>query len=165
MQHYRMHRLASAAALAALLSTRAAAQDTPRTPASERHPYVTPAFGLHYGSPLRASAAVGVFVDHSKADEDGMVFLLEPGLAGVEASAGYYRTIGRFGTGYSAHAAVLRTGGDPWNASPRTTYVGAELQLAFVLGVGARVGYFFRASRSVPTPHDRITAVTFTLGA
>lgn len=163
MQHYPMSRFALATALVALLCTHAGAQDP--TAAPHRGPVVSPAFGFHYGSPLRASVALGVFIDRSRADEDGMLFLVEPGRGGAEAAAGYYRTIGRFGSGYSLRAATLRTFGDPWNASPHTTYVGGEAQLALVLGVGARVGYFVRASRSESSPRDRVTAITFSLGA
>jgi hypothetical protein len=72
-------------------------------------PRVTPAFGLHYGSPMRISGALGVIIDLDKRSLDGILLVVEPGQHGIEYSAGYLRMIGRFGSGVSARASVLHT--------------------------------------------------------
>ena len=126
---------------------------------------VSPAFGVHYGTPLRFSLAAGVLIDKGRRHSDGVVALVEVGQHGNELSAGYFRTLGHLGAGYSLRGAVLRTGDAPWNASPSTTYVGAELQYMAIFGVGARVGYFRRASRSVGDFHDNLASVGLSIGA
>lgn len=126
---------------------------------------VSPAFGVHYGTPLRFSLSAGVLIDKGRRHNDGVVALVEAGQHGNEISAGYFRTLGRLGTGYSLRGAVIRTGDEPWNASPRTTYVGAELQYMAIFGVGARVGYFRRASRSMGDFHDNLASLGLSLGA
>jgi hypothetical protein len=157
-----MRRLAIPALLLALLPLCADAQ---RTRAADTAPHVSPAFGLHYGSALRLSAALGFIVDRSRTTDDGLIVLLEPGQGGTEVAAGYYKSLGRFGSAYSLRAAVIRTREEPWNATPRSTYVGAEGQFLFVLGVGVRAGVFRRASRSVGDQHDNLATLSLTLGA
>jgi len=118
------------------------------TKATEPTPHISPAVGVHYGSPMRISAAGGLLFDMSQHRNDGVVIALEAGQQGGEVSAGYFRMLGRFGSGYSLRAAGLRTVGEPWNATPHTTYVGAEASWMIAFGVGARVGYLRRASRA-----------------
>src|SRR5205085_6804063 len=103
-------------------TTRATAQGTPDPEPTGTH--VSPALGVHYGSPLRLSAAAGVLVDMAGHRNDGVVAMGELGQQGYEVSAGYFRMLGRFGSGYSLRLAAVRTNDDPWNASPNTTYVG-----------------------------------------
>jgi hypothetical protein len=166
VQHYPMHRFALSLVVLALPSLNAAAQEpkaTPPTPA-EQTPHISPALGIHYGTPLRFSLAVGLLVDVSASRNDGVVLMAEPGREGNEVSAGYFRMLGRFGSGYSLRGAVLRTGGEPWNASPHTTYVGVEAHWMIVFGIGGRVGYLRRASRSVADPHDNLASVGISIG-
>ena len=126
-------------------------------------PAVSPAFGLHFGSPLRYSAAIGVIVDLDQRSKDGVLLVVEPGFHGAEAAVGYLRMIGRYGTGFSIRAAVLHTGADPWNANPHNTYVGAELQGMLIFAVGARGGLYRRAGGD-PGSHDGIATVGLSLG-
>jgi hypothetical protein len=126
-------------------------------------PRVTPAFGLHYGSPMRISGALGVIIDLDKRSLDGILLVVEPGQHGIEYSAGYLRMIGRFGSGVSARASVLHTFSDPWDAAPQTTYVGAELHWMVVLGVGGRAGIFRRAGSS-RGDHDSLGTLGFSIG-
>ena len=131
---------------------------------TDRPMQISPAFGVHFGTPMRSSLALGILVDRSERTNDGMVFMLEPGQHGNEISAGYFRMLGRLGTGYSVRAAVLRTGDEPWNASPKTTYVGVEAHWMLIFGVGGRLGYLRRASRSVNDPHDNLASVGVSIG-
>jgi hypothetical protein len=156
-----MRRLIHSTVLLALLPLLAAAQQAP--PQHELSPKITPAFGLHYGNPARISAALGIIVDVDRRSRDGIIVLVEPGQKAAEASVGYLRMIGRYGTGFSVRGAVLRTGEDPWDANANSTYVGAELHWMVILGVGGRAGLFRRVAGPVGS-HDGIATLGIALG-
>lgn len=126
-------------------------------------PRMTPAFGLHYGSPMRISGALGVIIDLNRKSLDGILLAAEPGQKGIEYSAGYLRMIGRFGSGLSLRASVLHTFEDPWEANPQTNYVGGEIHWMAVLGVGGRAGLFRRFS-GTPGSHDTLGTLGFSIG-
>ena len=94
--------------LLVLLIPLAAAAQGEDTTASRRElsPRITPAFGLHYGSPLRFSGALGVIIDLDKKSLDGILLVAEPGQKGIEFSTGYLKMIGRFGSGVSIRASA-----------------------------------------------------------
>ncbi|MEO8337330.1 MAG: hypothetical protein ABI664_20295 [bacterium] len=146
-----------------LLAPTAARAQEARTP--EPTPHISPAVGVHYGSPLRASFAGGLLVDMSQHRNDGVIVALEVGQQGNEVSAGYFRMLGRFGSGFSLRLATLRTAGEPWNASPNTTYAGVEASWMIAFGVGARVGYLRRASKtSGLDPHENLASLSVGIG-
>ena len=147
--------------VAAVLPLCARAQDARNT---EPNPHVSPALGVHYGSPMRISLAGGVLVDMSEHRNDGVVLAAEAGQQGNEVSLGYFRLLGRFGSGYSLRAAALRTAGEPWNASPNTTYAGVEGHWMVAFGVGARVGYLRRTSKRVDDSHDNLASIGVLIG-
>ena len=151
--------------LLALLAPLAAAAQGADTTASRREvsPRISPAFGLHYGSPLRLSGALGVIIDLDKKSLDGILLVAEPGQKGIEFSTGYLKMIGRFGSGISVRASALHTYDDPWEANPRTTYLGGEVHWMVVLGVGGRAGLFKRAS-GTPGKHDTLATLGFSIG-
>jgi hypothetical protein len=126
---------------------------------------LVPAFGVHYGTPMRFSVSAGGALDVSDRRNEGVLVLVEQGQHGNELSAGYYRMIGRFGSGFSLRAAALRTSGEPWNADPHTTYVGAEAHLMVILGVGGRAGFMRRASKVVNGSHDSIVTLGISIGS
>lgn len=126
---------------------------------------LVPAFGVHYGTPMRFSVSAGGALDLSDRRNEGVLALVEQGQHGNEVSAGYYRMIGRFGSGFSLRAAALRTSGEPWSADPHTTYVGAEAHLMVILGVGGRAGFMRRASKVVNGSHDSIVTLGISLGS
>ena len=161
MQHCAMRRFAGSLLLVVFGTLRAAAQDSSAAAA----PRVSPAFGVHYGSPLRFSVAVGGLFDVSERRNDGVVVMLEQGQQGSEVSAGYFRLLGHFGSGYSLRAALVRTGDEPWNSSEHTTYVGVEAHWMIVFGVGGRLGFLRRASRSSVDPHDNLATVGISIGS
>lgn len=159
-----MRRYAFFALLAVLLPLSAAAQKSDdSTGTRELSPRVTPAFGLHYGSPMRISGAVGVIVDLDPHTLDGILLVAEPGQKGIEFSAGYLKMIGRFGSGLSLRASLLHTYDNPWDANPQTNYVGGEVHWMVVLGVGGRAGLFRRVS-GVPGSHDTLGTIGFSIG-
>lgn len=146
--------------LTVLVSSRAGAQ-TGASGAS----LITPAYGLHYGAPMRFSIALGATLDADRRRAQGAIAMIEQGQHGNELSAGYFRMIGRYGTGFSVRGAVLRTSGEPWEANPHTTYVGGEVHLQLFLGVGGRAGLMRRASRESTGSHDSIVTLGLSIGA
>jgi hypothetical protein len=135
-----MHRLALSALLVALLPLCAVAQGTADTTQFVR---ISPAIGVHYGMPLKASLAAG-------------------GL--FEVSAGYFRTQ-RFGQGYSLRLAGIRTGEKPWGTSVQTTYLGAEAHWMFLIGFGGRAGWFRRISANdASDPRDNLGTLGLSIG-
>lgn len=156
-----MRRLFISALLLVLLPPRASAQQA--EPPHELSPKITPAFGLHYGNPARISGAFGVIIDVDRRSHDGILLLLEPGQKAAEASVGYLRMIGRYGSGFSVRAAVLRTGEEPWDANAKSTYLGGELHWMLILGVGGRAGLFRRVA-GAPGSHDGIATLGVSLG-
>lgn len=160
MQHSRMRRAPWFLLALVLLPAGARAQ---RGDASS--PRLVPAFGVHHGTPMRFSVAAGGALDLADHGSEGVLALVEQGQHGNEISAGYYRMLGRFGSGFSLRAAVLRTSGEPWNANPHTTYVGAEAHLMVILGVGGRAGFMRRASSVSNGSHDSIVTLGISIGS
>jgi hypothetical protein len=136
-----MYRLAIPVLLVVLLPLCAGAQ----TPDDSGYVKISPAVGVHYGTPLKWSVAAGGLFDFRGPHNDGVIAMAEMGQGGAEASVGYFRMI-RFGQGFDVRLAGIRTAPDPRNAAPETTYLGPEAHLMFLLGVGGRVGWFHRAS-------------------
>ena len=112
------------------------------------HLHVAPALGLRFGTPQKASAAVGLLIgvdwqrDHRDHSRNGTIFV-EPGLSAGRASVAYVdHGYGSFGSGYGIAATMLRTWEDPWGARENATYVGGEVILWPIVFVGPRVGLF-----------------------
>ena len=134
------------------------------TPGTEPGPHISPAIGLHYGSPLRISGALGLLIDLKGTKNDGIIAMAELGQQGGQLSAGYFRMFGWFGSGYSLRGTVVRTGGEPWNATAHTTYVGGELHGMLIFGVGGRVGFLRRTSNSSTDPNNTLVPVGISIG-
>ena len=126
-------------------------------------PLVSPSIGLHYGGPLRTSLALGLLVDVSEQRNASVVVAGEVGQQGNELSIGLQKMRGQFGSGYSVRAVALRTREEPWNASPYTTYVGAEAHLMIAFGVGGRLGYLRRITTKVDE-HDNVMSFGVLIG-
>lgn len=156
-----MIRFVRALLFAALLPLPVLAQEPQQ---AEQKVNVSIGLGLHYGSPMRGSAAVGVLVDMNGNRNDGIIVMAEPGLQGNELSAGYFKMLGRFGSGYSLRAAYVRTKSDPWNSSPHTDYIGVEGHWMIAFGVGGRIGYL-RRLRGEGTDHQNLASIGLSIGA
>lgn len=156
-----MRRLTISALLMAVLPLCAAAQGT--SDRGQLSPRIYPAFGVHYGTPLRLSAVVGIIVDLDANSRDGLLVVAEPGREGFGYSVGYLRMVGRYGSGYSVRATVLRTSDRPWEANADATYAGAELHWMIILGAGGRAGLFRRVGGTAG-PHDTLGTLGISLG-
>ena len=155
-----MRRLAIPVLIVVLLPLCAHAQ----TPDDSGYVKISPAIGVHYGTPLKWSVAAGGLFDFRGPHDDGVIAMAEMGQGGAEASVGYFRMI-RFGQGFDVRFAGIRTGPDPRNAAPETTYLGAEAHLMFLLGVGGRVGWFRRASPySAEKTYDNLVSFGLSIG-
>jgi hypothetical protein len=152
------------AALLSLIALPLAAQEPTSTPGSDPGPHVSPALGLHYGSPLRMSGTIGMLIDRSGKKNDGAIVVGEIGQQGTQFSLGYFRMFGWFGSGYSLRGTVLRTFDEPWNATEHTTYAGVELHGMLIFGVGGRVGFLRRTSHSSTDPHETLVPVGISIG-
>jgi hypothetical protein len=156
-----MRRLALLALLVALMPVRAGAQTAADTTQFVR---VSPAIGLHYGTPMRLSLAAGGLFDFRGSRNDGVIAMAEPGQGGIEFSLGYFRTR-RFGQGYSFRLAGIRTLDHPWNTSEHTTFLGAEAHWMLLVGVGGRAGFFRRvSSNDASDPHDNLGTLGVSIG-
>lgn len=156
-----MRRTARLAALLLLLPLCARAQDGASSSGST---HVWPGIGIHYGGPLRTSLALGLLVDVNEQRNASFLVAGEVGQQGNEVSLGLLKMRGQFGSGFSLRAVALRTRGEPWNASPNTTYVGTEAHLMIAFGVGGRVGYLRRVSKQVDTDHDTVVSFGVSIG-
>ncbi len=159
-----MRRLAIPALVLLLVPLWAGAQRPPREEDSDLSRLAI-AYGLHYGTPMRFSVALGATLDLDRRRSHGVLAVVEQGQHGSEFSTGFFQEIGRYGTGFSVRGAVLRTSGEPWNADAHTTYVGAEAHLQLFLGVGGRAGFLRRVSRLSNGSHDSIVTLGISIGA
>lgn len=132
-----------------------------------RRLHVVPALGLRFGTPQKASAALGVVVgqdwqkngrDHSQ----NVALFAEPGISAGRASLAYvYHGFGAFGSGIGVAATGLRTWDDPWTVKQNQTYVGGEVILWPIVFIGPRVGLFRNVSS---TETSRRWFVSFDFG-
>jgi len=114
--------------------------------------HIVPALGVHFGTPQKASAALGVVVgedwqkdgrDHSR----NVALFVEPGLSAGRASVAYLdHGFGAFGSGFAIGPSVLRTWKDPLTVKPNVTFLGIDATLWPVLFTGPRVGVFRRVA-------------------
>jgi hypothetical protein len=154
------HHLAFATIILSTLAGRAVAQRcrgcVPEDTIVRTH--FAPAIGLHFGSPQKASAALGVVRGESwqRAGHDhSRLFALyaEPGLSAGRASLAFLDYgHGNFGSGVGIAATALRTWKDPWTANENMTYAGVEILLWPIVFVGPRIGMFHSISGTTSKP-------------
>jgi hypothetical protein len=125
---------------------------------------VSVVYGVHYGAPLRLSLSLGAALGTNRSQTTGLLGVLEQGQQGSELSAGWFRTIGRYGSGISVRAALLRTAGEPWDANAHTTYAGGEVHWMILFGVGGRAGLMRRVSSNADGTHDNLVTLGVSLG-
>lgn len=120
--------------------------------------HFAPGLGVHFGSPQKASAALGVVLgqtwQRNGADHSRLFALYaEPGISAGRASLAFLDYgHGNFGSGIGIAATALRTWDDPWAARQNTTYAGAEILLWPIVFVGPRIGMFRAINSSTNKP-------------
>ena len=122
------------------------------------HTHFAPGLGVHFGSPQKASAALGVVLgqtwQRNGADHSRLFALYaEPGVSAGRASIAFLDYgHGNFGSGIGIAATALRTWDDPWAAKQNTTYAGAEILLWPIVFIGPRIGMFHAINGSTSKP-------------
>lgn len=120
--------------------------------------HFAPGFGVHFGSPQKVSAAMGVVLGQSwrrnGADHSRLFALFaEPGVSAGRASLAFLDYgHGNFGSGVGIAATALRTWNDPWTAKENMTYGGVEIMLWPIVFVGPRIGMFHTMSGTTSKP-------------
>jgi len=110
--------------------------------------HFAPGFGVHFGSPQKASAAMGVVLGQSwqrnGADHSRLFALYaEPGVSAGRASLAFLDYgYGSFGSGVGIAATAMHTWNDPWTAKENMKDGGGEILLWPIVFVGPRIGMF-----------------------
>ena len=156
------HHLALATLILSTLAGRAHAQRcrgcVPGVEDTIVRTHFAPALGLHFGSPQKASAALGVVLgqtwQRNGADHSRLLALYaEPGMSAGRASLAFLDYgHGSFGSGVGNAATALRTYNDPWTAKENMTYGGVEILLWPIVFVGPRIGMFRAISGTTSKP-------------
>jgi hypothetical protein len=122
-----------------------------------------PLLGITVGAPYRESAYLGVArMTHRSTDvqsSTGFAAIAEAGRAGGQFAIA--RTSDNEGLMSRIQAAVVRTWGHPSMVAAKQTFVSAQIQASFVLGLNA--GFYWRVSGS--TAGDaRFGSIRFVVG-
>jgi hypothetical protein len=121
--------------------------------------HVLPALGLRFGTPQKASAALGIVVgqDWQKNGRDRsrhVALFAEPGVSAGRASFAYVsHGYGTFGSGLVLAGTFLRTWNDPWTVRENQSYVGGEAILWPIVFIGPRVGLCRNVSSNERSRH------------
>jgi hypothetical protein len=101
--------------------------------------------GLTYGAPFKwaLSYGGGMVYEGDRIDLCALA-VAKVGLGGAGASIGLAKSYGSMGTGSAITGGIIRTFGDPLNASARRTYLGGSLHLWPLLALGGEIGYYVR---------------------
>jgi hypothetical protein len=156
--------------LALLLASIAIVAIPRPTNAQQRHsPFVreesawNPVLGITVGAPYRESVYLGVArMSHASTDvqsSQGFAAIAEAGRGGGQFAIA--RTSDNEGLMSRIQAAVLRTWGHPSVVAGKQTFVSAQIQASFVLGLNA--GYYWRVSGNV-AGDARFASIRFVVG-
>jgi hypothetical protein len=122
-----------------------------------------PVLGITIGAPYRESAYLGVArMTHRSTDvqsSTGFAAIVEGGRAGGQFAIA--RTSDNEGLMARLQAAVLRTWGHPSMVAAKQTFVSAQIQASFVLGLNA--GFFWRVSGNA-AGDARFASIRFVVG-
>jgi hypothetical protein len=122
-----------------------------------------PILGITVGAPYRESAYLGVArMTHQSTDvqsSTGFAAIVEGGRAGGQFAIA--RASDNEGLMSRVQAAVLRTWGHPSMVAAKQTFVSAQIQASFVLGLNA--GFYWRVSGSA-AGDTRFASIRFVVG-
>jgi hypothetical protein len=102
--------------------------------------------GFHYGVPLKWSGVIAAPLPANFRENKAFI-AAEPGIGGWRASVGYVRMTSDLGRGYVARASFLRTNGNAWRTTPRSSFAGTEFQFMPLFAAGVRLGGFIRVGQ------------------
>jgi hypothetical protein len=128
-------------------TARSEVADTP-APAAPVSSAVEPAFAVELGSPLVASANLGLRIpfDRNQGYGHGLLLQVQPGLGGGALNLGWvpisFAAQGAQAIAVGVKARLLRTWGSPWGTEAGCSYGGFELGLA--VGAKASVGVLWK---------------------
>ena len=122
----------------------ATAQATPSTP-EMRWRFDQCMGGLTYGAPFKwaLSYGGGMVYEGDRIDLCALA-VAKVGLGGAGASIGLAKSFGSMGTGTAITGGIIRTFGDPLNATARRTYLGGSVHIWPLLALGGELGYYVR---------------------
>jgi hypothetical protein len=122
-----------------------------------------PVLGITVGAPYRESVYLGVArMTHASTEVQssrGFAAIAEAGRAGGQLAIA--RTSDNEGLMARLQAAVLRTWGHPSMVAAKQTFVSAQIQASFVLGLNA--GFYWRVSGNV-AGDARFASIRFVVG-
>ena len=163
------------ACLVCAVATTATAQGVPTAagataPASPSTPEMRWRFdqcmgGLTYGAPFKwaLSYGGGMVYEGDRIDLCALA-VAKVGLGGAGASVGLAKSYGSMGTGSALTGGIIRTFGDPLNATARRTYVGGSVHLWPLLALGGELGYYVRVGDNAGESSHGKHVITWSAG-
>ncbi|WP_373061302.1 hypothetical protein [Gemmatimonas sp.] len=121
--------------------------------------------GITYGAPFKwaLSYGGGMVYEGDRLDLCALA-VAKVGLGGAGASLGLAKSFGSMGTGTAITGGIIRTFGDPLNASARRTYVGGAAHLWPLLALGGELGYYVRLGDGVGASSHGKQVITWSAG-
>ncbi len=121
--------------------------------------------GITYGAPFKwaLSYGGGMVYEGDRIDLCALA-VAKVGLGGAGASVGVAKSYGSMGTGSAITGGIIRTFGDPLNASARRTYVGGSVHLWPLLALGGEIGYYVRLGDDAGAASHGKKVITWSAG-
>lgn len=172
----RMRMVCTAMAFTACATASAARAQVAPTPAGATAPTIpsTPEMrwrfdqcmgGITYGAPFKwaLSYGGGMVYEGDRIDLCALA-VAKVGLGGAGASVGLAKSYGSMGTGSAITGGIIRTFGDPLNASARRTYVGGSVHFWPLLALGGEIGYYVRLGDDAGAASHGKKVITWSAG-
>lgn len=121
--------------------------------------------GLTYGAPFKwaLSYGGGMVYEGDRIDLCALA-VAKVGLGGAGASVGLAKSYGSMGTGSAITGGIIRTFGDPLNASVRRSYVGGSVHFWPLLALGGEIGYYVRLGDDAGAASHGKKVITWSAG-
>lgn len=158
---------ASASAAQAQVAPTPAGATAPATPSTPemRWRFDQCMGGVTYGAPFKwaLSYGGGMVYEGDRIDLCALA-VAKVGLGGAGASIGLAKSYGSMGTGSAITGGIIRTFGDPLNATARRTYVGGAVHFWPLLALGGEIGYYVRLGDDAGTSSHGKKVITWSAG-
>ncbi|WP_310568521.1 hypothetical protein [Gemmatimonas sp.] len=121
--------------------------------------------GVTYGAPFKwaLSYGGGMVYEGDRIDLCALA-VAKVGLGGAGASIGLAKSYGSMGTGSAITGGIIRTFGDPLNATARRTYVGGAVHFWPLLALGGEIGYYVRLGDEAGASSHGKKVITWSAG-